>query len=123
LASDTDAGDGAAPETNAAAVAGASVPETTATAIEAPASTPGLSVELRFIEDSWAEITTRDNERVFYGLGRAGSEARFTAAPPVAVLLGNADGVDLLVEGEAFPYPVGSRRGKLARFTLTASAE
>jgi len=77
-----------------------------------------LEIELRFVEDSWTEVTSEDDERLFYGLARAGAEERVRADTPVTVLLGNADGVVVRVNGEAFSYPRGSRRGDLARFTL-----
>ena len=77
-----------------------------------------LEIELRFVEDSWAEVMSEDDERLFYGLARAGTEERVRADTPVTVLLGNADGVVVRVNGEAFSYPRGSRRGDLARFTL-----
>lgn len=82
-----------------------------------------INVALRFIEDSWAEVTGPGDERLYYGLGRAGAEARINAPPPIDVLLGNADGVAVEVDGEPFSYPANSRSGNLAQFTLTAAAE
>ena len=85
----------------------------------AAVSAAALEIELRFIEDSWTEVTSADDERLYYGLARAGAEERVSAEAPVTVLLGNADGVVLRVNGELFSYPRGSRRGELARFTLS----
>jgi cytoskeleton protein RodZ len=82
-----------------------------------------LDIELRFMEDSWAEVTGPGNQRFYYGLGRAGGEARISAPPPVNVLLGNADGVAVEVDGEPFRYPASSRSGNLANFTLSAATE
>jgi len=104
----------------------------TSGALDAPGATaaldtPGtvaagaLDVELRFMEDSWAEVTGPGDERLYYGLGRAGAAARFSAAPPIDVLLGNADGVAVQVDGEPFSYPSNSRSGNLAQFTLSAA--
>jgi len=78
-----------------------------------------LEIELRFVEDSWTEITSAGGERLFYGLGRAGAEERIRTDDEVRVLLGNADGVVIRVNGEPFAYPAGSRNGNLARFRLS----
>jgi cytoskeleton protein RodZ len=77
-----------------------------------------LSIELAFNEDCWAEVTDASGERLFYGLGRSGARSRFVAQPPVAVLLGNVNGVDLTVNGAPYAVPVESRQGNLARFVL-----
>lgn len=78
-----------------------------------------LEIELRFVEDSWTEVTSSGGERLFYGLGRAGVEERIRANDEVRVLLGNAQGVVVSVNGEPFAYPAGSRSGDLARFRLS----
>src|SRR5690606_8129751 len=75
-----------------------------------------LEIELRFVEDSWTEVTAAGGERLFYGLARAGAEERILADSEVRVLLGNADGVIVRVNGAPFAYPSGSRNGDLARF-------
>lgn len=79
----------------------------------------GLLIELRFIEDSWTEVTSAGGERLFYGLARAGAEERIRADGEVRVLLGNANGVIVRVNGRPFAYPAGSRNGALARFRLS----
>lgn len=97
--------------------------ETEASAAFRPPSAGEVNVALRFVEDSWAEVVDARSARLFYGLGRAGASARFNAATPVTVLFGNADGVVLEVNGAAYPYPDNSRRGRLARFTLSTPTE
>src|SRR5690606_32866771 len=78
-----------------------------------------LEIELRFDQDSWAEIVTASGERLLYGTITAGREERIAADSDVSVRLGNADGVSIKVNGEPFAYPPGSRRGSLAVFTLS----
>ena len=80
-----------------------------------------VEIERSFVEDSWAEIIDAREERLFYGLGQAGARASFTGAVPIAFLLGNADGVRLAVDGEAYAVPQIGRQGNLARFTLDVS--
>ncbi len=91
-----------------AATAGATVSSDPAT----------LAVEVIFAEDCWAEIFGGDDQRLFYGLGRAGARSRFTATPPMTVLLGNAGAVEISVNGQAYPIPAGARQGNLARFVV-----
>jgi len=94
------------------------------TPIAGTAAAPGaerapLELELRFLEDSWTEVTAAGGERLFYGLARAGAEERIRADGEIRVLLGNADGVVVRVNGAPFAYPAGSRSGDLARFRLS----
>jgi cytoskeleton protein RodZ len=84
-----------------------------------PAAAPLLELTLSFAQESWVEISDAHGERLFYGLGRAGRRAALTGEPPILVLLGNAEGVQLTMNGADYPIPPG-RQGKLARFTLTA---
>jgi cytoskeleton protein RodZ len=77
-----------------------------------------VAVELSFMEDCWTEISDARGERLFYGLGSAGARSRFNASLPISIFLGNAGGVDLLVDGEPYPIPAGSRQGNLARFVI-----
>ena len=87
------------------------------------ADTGAVVIRLRFREDSWAEITARNDQRVFYDLGNAGAEMTFSAAPPVRVLLGNAPGVDIAVDNVPFPIPLQGRRGNVANFVIPAAAD
>jgi cytoskeleton protein RodZ len=80
---------------------------------------PQLPFRLSFTEESWVEISDAHGQRLFYGLGAPGRSADLTGEPPILVLFGNAEGVQLIVNGEDYPIPQ-SRQGKLARFTLTA---
>lgn len=80
-----------------------------------------VQVELNFAEDCWTEISDARGERLFYGLGSAGARSRFNASLPISIFLGNANGVELSVDGEPYPIPAGSRQGNLARFVIAAS--
>ncbi len=80
-----------------------------------------VHVEVRFEQDSWADIVDAHGERHFLGTGPAGTHSNFTGAVPIAILLGNADGVRLLVDGESYAVPQVGRRGNVASFTLDVS--
>lgn len=79
----------------------------------------GTVIELSFLEDCWTEISDARGERLFYGLGSAGARSRFSAMLPISIFFGNADGVEMSVDGSPYPIPDGSRQGNLARFAIT----
>jgi cytoskeleton protein RodZ len=84
---------------------------------------PG-TVELRlvFSEDCWLEITDADDARVAYRLYRSGEVARLRGKAPMTIFLGNADGVQLSVDGAAMAVRPASRRDGTARLTVGGGA-
>ncbi len=98
-----------------------SAPTETATATTAPVVLPPkLLVTLRFTSDSWAEVYDASGEPLFYSLGAAGSSRTIEARPPVRVFLGNAPGVEVLVNGSIYQHEQFERADNTARFTLRA---
>lgn len=77
-----------------------------------------IQIELTYDQDSWTEITDGSGERLYYGLAREGAHSSFHAVPPVSILLGNADGVRMRVDGHDRPIPRTNRQGHVARFTV-----
>ncbi|RRQ21088.1 helix-turn-helix domain-containing protein [Thiohalobacter thiocyanaticus] len=76
-----------------------------------------LQLRLQLSQDSWISIRNAAGERLLVGLYQAGSEHRISGRPPLQVVLGNAAGVELTVDGE--PYSLsGYDPGSVARFTL-----
>ena len=82
-----------------------------------------IPLELTFVQESWAEVTDARGERLFYGLGAARRQARMRGEPPFAIVIGNANVVQLLVDGEAYPIPTEGREGNLARFSVDIAEE
>ena len=78
----------------------------------------GMRLSFVFSEDSWAEITDATGRRILYGLQRAGVRRELSGEPPVVVFLGNASGVEVLVDGSEYPISSGARRGNTARFEI-----
>jgi cytoskeleton protein RodZ len=97
---------------------------TPAAALPSPASSepesaePTLTIEFSFLEDSWLEATDASGARLFYGLGQAGGLRRVTGQPPIDVVLGNANGVSLTVDGEPYVVPIRDRQRNRARFIV-----
>jgi len=86
----------------------------------APAA--AIPLELTFEQESWAEITDARGERLLFGLSAAGRNVTVRGEPPFAIVLGNADSVRLMVDGEPYAIPQ-SRQGNLARFAIDTPQE
>jgi cytoskeleton protein RodZ len=82
-----------------------------------PLSADAIDLDFTFAEESWVEISDARGERLFFGTAESGRRVVRRGDPPFSVLLGNANGVQLLVDGTPYEIP-RSRQGNLARFTL-----
>ena len=87
---------------------------------EAVAPAPGIRLELYFRDESWVEISNAER-RILFGLQREGMRRQLTGEPPIQILLGNAPGVDVYVDGEPYAVPANSITGKVARFSVGAA--
>ena len=74
---------------------------------------------MRFSGDCWTEVTDAAGERLFFDLGRSGRTVSVSGEPPIRVLFGDSDNVELAVDGEPYPIRASMRRGRTARFTVT----
>lgn len=75
---------------------------------------------LRFSAESWAEVYDSDGARLFYDIGSADSVRTFKAIPPLRVVLGNAPGVAVEVNGHiadlgTLTHPDGSAQFVVSR--------
>lgn len=101
-----------APETPAEVI-----PEPPAPRVATPEPiAPGMSVSLRFGADSWVEIRDRNGRQV-YGLIKKGNTRELTLQPPAEFVLGNADQVQMTLDGQSFDLS-RYNRNNVARFTL-----
>jgi cytoskeleton protein RodZ len=82
-----------------------------------------LPLEFMFAAESWAEVTDARGERLLFGLTAAGRKVTVRGEPPIAVVLGNADAVQLTVDGEPYPIPTTGRQDQLARFSVDVAEE
>jgi len=82
-----------------------------------------IPLELTFDAESWAEITDARGERLLFGLNAAGRNVTVRGEPPFAIVLGNADSVRLVVDGEPYTIPRRGRQGNLARFSVDIAEE
>lgn len=62
---------------------------------DAPAATAGGTVVMRFDEESWIEIRDRNDKVIFSQLNPAGTEKRVRGEPPLSLVIGHAQGVQV----------------------------
>lgn len=85
--------------------------------------TPARETRLRvgFANDSWVEIYDARGQRLYYDIASAGSVQNVTGRGPLRVVLGNASGVSVEVDGEAREIPANTIEGEGARFVVNRS--
>lgn len=77
----------------------------------------GLSLHVR--GDSWVEVLDADGKRIEHGILRAGESRSFAPGAAARVSLGNADAVEVRVNG-AITDIAAYRRANVARFTVSS---
>jgi len=88
------------------------------TELPVPRPVAMMRLGLQFNQESWVEISDA-NRRLLFGLQREGYRREVTGEPPFNLLIGNARGVNLTINGEPFDVPAARVRGKVARFEIT----
>jgi cytoskeleton protein RodZ len=97
-------------------VAGA--PKRDASAEAAPAPAREMRLQLNLTNDSWVEVYDARGERLFYDVASAGSVQSVSGRGPLRVVLGNAEGVRVEVDGHARDIPANAVDGEGARFVV-----
>ncbi len=78
----------------------APTPTPTSTVTPTPAFYTGVTVELVFNDDSWVQVLT-DGDKAFEGILQAGEQRHWRGEKRVAVRVGNAGGVEAIVNGQS----------------------
>lgn len=99
-------------------------PEATPDVTRAPSTATNASgaprLTFRFTAQSWADVRAADGGKLLFGLFGEGETREVSGKMPVSVLLGNAAGVELSVDGR--PFNVAARsRNNIARFRIEAA--
>ncbi len=81
------------------------------------ASGAAPTVLLRFIGDSWAEVTDRNGKILLSQLSSAGAEHALDGELPLTVVIGDANFASVEVRGAAFNLQPFTRNN-VARFTI-----
>ena len=83
----------------------------------AGAEAAGRVVEIAFVEDCWTDIRDASGRFKIQGVVQKGERRQLEGEPPYKVVLGNAGGVKITVDGA--PYDLTPHtRANVARFTL-----
>ena len=108
----------------ASSTEGPAQPELQVVQAPEPAMPPPGTVELRieFSEDCWLEVFDAEERRLAYRLYRSGDVARLRGTAPVAVFLGNAEGVRMTVDGAPIAVRPAARRDGTARLMVGGGA-
>lgn len=87
---------------------------------ETPAAAASTGVNIRFTGTTWVDIRDADGEVLIFGEMGRGEQKALAGKPPYSLVIGNAAGVALTVNGEPFDVK-GIARGNVARFELDPS--
>ena len=79
----------------------------------------GVRLTIEFLGDCWTEIIDASGRRLYFQLGRSGRTVNVSGPGPLSVLFGDADNVDVRVDGEDFTIPAAGRRGQTARLMIS----
>jgi cytoskeleton protein RodZ len=82
----------------------------------APARETRLKLDLT--NDSWVEVYDSRGDRLFYDVASAGSVQSVSGRGPLRVVLGNAAGVSVEVDGQTREIPESAIDGEGARFVV-----
>jgi cytoskeleton protein RodZ len=78
-------------------------------------------LKLELTNDSWVEVYDARGERLFYDVASSGSVQSVAGRGPLRVVLGNASGVTVEVDGKRKEIPAGAVDGEGARFVVNRS--
>jgi len=110
-----------APKEGTAATRKTSADASSASAPAAAARSPAREAQLtlRFSADSWAEVYDSSGERLFYDIGAADSVRTFKGTAPLRVVLGNAPGVAVEVNGRSADLATLTHADGSAQFVVS----
>ncbi|MGB8327181.1 MAG: DUF4115 domain-containing protein, partial [Steroidobacteraceae bacterium] len=78
-------------------------------------------IRLHFVADSWTEVYEAGGNRLYFDVGAANTAHTFRGKPPLRVVLGNAPGVAVTVNGRSTVIPPRAMHSGGARFFVYAS--
>jgi cytoskeleton protein RodZ len=85
----------------------------------AASNAEAVRLTLSFSNASWAEVYAADGERLFYDIGQAGRARTVSGTPPLNVVLGVVDAVNVQVNDRDIIVPRRANR-ESARFVVNA---
>lgn len=92
--------------------------QTASVATDAPSA--NTDIQVSFSADCWVSITDNQQQKLAYGLQKAGSTLQLRGQYPVKMIIGNAAAASITVQGK--PYDLSQyQAGQVARITLTGA--
>jgi cytoskeleton protein RodZ len=86
---------------------------------EAPVRDTQLT--LRVASESWVEVYDSTGKQLYFDIASGGTVQSVGGRPPLRVMLGNAGGVTVEVDGKSRDIPEAARDGEGARFVVNRS--
>ena len=86
-----------------------------------PPGVPRSRLVLHATQESWADVRDAHDNKLLYENVPAGRSITIEGVAPFSVFLGNADGVKVEFNGQAYDIS-RHKRGQVARFTLGETA-
>lgn len=83
-------------------------------------ATKAVSLTLSFTDDCWLEIYDAKQQRMAYGMQKAGQQLQLSGTGPLNLKIGNAAATSLTVNNKAYDLS-GFSKGRVARLTLTGT--
>lgn len=96
-------------------------PKPAASSESSPAPARETRLKLDLTNDSWVEVYDSRGERLFYDVASAGSVQSVSGRGPLRVVLGNAAGVTVEVDGQSRDIPEAAIDGEGAKFVVNRS--
>lgn len=85
---------------------------------EAPVPAGSSRLVLTFRDQSWSEVYDNEDNRLVFDLIKSGEIREVVGQPPFRVVLGNAGGVQVQLDGESVAIQPSDMRGTTARFSV-----
>lgn len=105
------------PVTEAAPIVTASNETESQAAAQSLSAAADKALQMRFSAEVWVEVKDAKDRLLVARLAPAGSEISLNGEAPLSLVLGNADAVELIYQGEPIDLKASSRSG-VARLTL-----
>jgi cytoskeleton protein RodZ len=86
-----------------------------------PAPSPEVQLAVKFYGVSWAQVSDASGRRLFEGLTAPDSSRTLSGTPPLSVIIGNAPGVSVRLNGQNVALDGLVHRDGSARFLVDAS--
>ena len=80
-----------------------------------------IRLRLELTNDSWVEVYDSSGQRLFYDVATGGSVQSVSGRGPLRVVLENAAGVTVQVDGQSREIPASAVDGERARFVVNRS--